>query len=92
MSWVEMITVRSTSSGSQSLSSALRELMNDVAGEAGRERIRIYKHERIETDFCIVLFHEESTHHSKESPLGLRLAAALKEFGLVNNGAWIEMH
>jgi nucleoside-diphosphate-sugar epimerase len=40
---------------------------------------------------------EPITRHLKKeensgSPLGLRLASALKEFGLVNHSIWIEMH
>jgi len=62
-----------------------------VHQEDASGRIRIYHREKIDTDFCIVLSHAEENVMSEGSPLGLRLAAALKAFGLVNHSVWIEM-
>jgi hypothetical protein len=46
----------------------------------------------IDTDFSIHLFHDSKKVEKSGSPLGLRLASALKEFGLVNHSIWIEMN
>ena len=62
-----------------------------LANKAGFERIRIYHRERIDTDFCIVVFHDGAKAKVGGSRLGLRLAAALKEFGQVHHAVWFEM-
>ena len=46
----------------------------------------------IDTDFSIHLFHDSKKMERSGSSLGLCLASALKEFGLVNHSIWIEMH
>lgn len=91
MKWAELITVRSTGNNKKALTSALQELMNDIAGKYGPERIRMYHRQTIDIDFCIILFHEAEpvVHHG--SRLGLRVAAALKVFGMVNHSVWREM-
>ena len=65
--------------------------MGGVHEDGASERIRIYHREKIDTDFCIILSHTEETVLGEGSPLGLRLTAALKTFGLVNHSVWIEM-
>ncbi len=91
MKWAELITVRSTDRSVKTLTSALQELMRDVAGKYGSQRIQIFHRERIDTDFCIYLSHEVGPvlHHG--SRLGLRIAAALRAFGMVNHSVWSEM-
>jgi hypothetical protein len=91
MKCAEVIMVRSTDRNSNLLAATLEELMEDVLREAGDERIRVFRRENIETDYCIVLFHEEKTAKSGGSRLGLRLAAAFKEFGMVHHTVWNEM-
>ena len=89
--WAELITVRSNHHNSTALASTLQELMDNVAQRAGHEQIRIYRRKRIGTDFCVVLFHEGEKEPADGSRLGLRLAAALKELGIVHHAVWIEM-
>jgi hypothetical protein len=91
MNWSEVITVRSTGSNTASLKSALLELMGDLHEDDASGTIRIYHREKIDTDFCIILSHAEESVLGEGSPLGLRLVAALKAFGLVNHSVWIEM-
>ncbi|BBO79047.1 hypothetical protein DSCW_64640 [Desulfosarcina widdelii] len=91
MKWSEVIMVRSTGSNTAALKSSLQELMGDVHEDDASEDIRIYHREKIDTDFCIILSHAGETVLGEGSPLGLRLAAALKAFGLVNHSVWIEM-
>ena len=91
MEWAELITVRSNKNNSQALAATLRELMEDVVRRAGPEKIRMYRRKRLDTDFCIVLFHEGEKDPIDGSRLGLRLAAALKDFGIVHHAVWIEM-
>ena len=45
----------------------------------------------IDTNFSIHIFHDSKKIENSGSRLGLRLAAALKEFGLVHHSIWREM-
>ena len=89
--WAEVIMVRSTVSNAKILASTLKELIRDVDREGRSGRIRIYQRERIDTDFCIVLIHDEEKQTSGHSQMGVRLAAALKERGQVHHTVWIAM-
>ena len=91
MKWVELITVRSTGKSNMALKSALQELVGDVVKKHGPQRIKIFHREKIDTDFCIILTHEGEASVDHESRLGLRIAAALKVFALVNHSIWSEM-
>jgi len=82
--------VRSAGSNAKILAEALQELMADVARGAGNDDIRVFHRENIETDICIVLFHNEKKSRTGGSPLDLRFAAALKELGLVYHTVWRE--
>ncbi len=90
MKWSEVIMVRSTGSNAKLLAKTVQDLMDDVARNAGNDDIRVFHREKIETDICIVLFHNEKKSRTGGSPLGLRLAAALKELGLVYHTVWRE--
>jgi len=90
MKWSEVIMVRSAGSNAKIPAKTLQDLMADAARSAGKDDIRVFHRENIETDICIVLFHNENKSRAGGSPLGLRLAAALKEFGLVYHTIWRE--
>ena len=89
--WTEVITVRATGRHSAIIASNLKDLKHEVGRDAGDERIRIYRRERIDTDFCIVLFHHDEKETPGPSRLGERLSASLKELGQVHHTIWIEM-
>lgn len=82
--------VRSAGGNAKILAKTVQELMADVERSAGNEDIRVFHRENIETDICIVLFHNEKKSRTGGSPLGLRFAAALKELGLVYHTVWRE--
>lgn len=88
MKWSEVIMVRSDGGNAKILAKTLQDLMADVARSAGNDDIRVFHRENIVTDICIVLFHNKKKSRSGGSPLGLHLAAALKEFGLVYHTVW----
>jgi hypothetical protein len=67
------------------------ELMEDAARQNRNEGIRVFHREKIDTDYCIILSHEGKTAKSGGSRIGLRLAAAFKEFGMVHHTVWVEM-
>ena len=82
--------VRSAGGNAKILAKTLQELMADVARSAGNDDIRVFHRENIETDICIVLFHNEKKSKTGGSPIGLRLAAVLEELGLVYHTVWRE--
>jgi chlorite dismutase len=91
MKWLEVIELRSVESNRELLESQLQALMDDVDKEASKQTIKAYRRVMIETDVSFHLVHD--SHHVEQngSPLGLRLASSLKEFGLVNHRVWMEM-
>jgi hypothetical protein len=92
MKWLEIIELRSVGSNRGLLESQLQKLINEVDREAKKQAIKAYTRVMIDTDFSIHLFHDSKKAENSGSPLGLRLASALKEFGLVNHSIWVEMH
>lgn len=83
--------VRSAGSNTKILDATLKDLMREVAIEAGPEAIRVFRREKLDADICIVLFHSRKKTRSGGSDLGLRLVAGLKEVGLVNHMIWREI-
>ena len=92
MKWIEVIQLRSVDSNRELLESQLKKLIDKVNKESKMQTIKSYVRVLIDTDFSIHLFHDSKKVENSGSPLGLRLASALKEFGLVNHSIWIEMH
>mgnify|MGYP006865136198 CR=1 FL=1 len=91
MKWAEVIMVRSAGSSAKNLNATLKDLMSQVAIKAGHEAIRVFHHEKLDSDICIVLFHSKKKTRTGGSLLGLHLVAALKEVGLVNHTIWSEI-
>jgi hypothetical protein len=92
MKWLEIIELRSVGSDRELLELQLQTLMNEVEKETKKQAIKSYGRAMIDTDFSIHLVHDSKRVENNGSPLGLRLASALKAFGLVNHSIWIEMH
>ncbi len=91
MKWIEVIQLRTINSNQEALEERLKELTAEINGKKSRRVIRMYNREQIHTDICIVLFQDTAKKEPGGSEPGLRLASALKEFGLVNHSTWIEM-
>jgi len=92
MKWIEVIELRSVDSNRERLESKLQRLIDEVDKGRKKQRIMAYSRVLIDTDFSIHLFHDSKKVENSGSPLGLRVASALKDFGLVNHSVWIEMH
>ena len=92
MKWLEIIELRTADSNRELLESRLQEVIDEAKEEMEHQSIKIYTHAVLNTDFSIHLFHESNMAEQFGSRLGVRLASALKEFGLVNHSIWIEMH
>ncbi len=83
--------LRSAGSRREILDATLKNLMNEVLTETEHQAIRVFRHEKLNSDICIVLFHNRKKERTGGSILGLHLVAALKEVGLVNHTIWSEI-
>jgi hypothetical protein len=92
MKWAEVIIVRSTGDRFMRLTSALKNLMEEVDKKHRRAHIRLYKRQGVDSDICLVLLHEGEKVGFDGSRIGLRLTAALQEFGMVNHTVWDEFN
>jgi hypothetical protein len=88
MNWVEVIKLRSTGKGS----ALMDELLMSVSqvGQSGLVEMKTYRHAGLDTDLSVHLHWKSERPEQNGSALGLRLAQAFKEFGLVDHSAWIE--
>ena len=92
MKWIESIQLRSAGSNREILESKLQRLADEVVSKRKRQVIMAFSRVSIDTDFSIHIFHDSKKVENGGSRLGLRLAAALKEFGLINHSIWMEIH
>ena len=90
MKWLEIIELRSVGSDRELLESQLQKLINEVVKETKKQAIKAYSRVMIDTDISIHLFHNSKEVENSGSQLGLCIASALKEFGLVNHSVWVE--
>ncbi len=74
------------------IDSQLQSLINEIKQETRQQAIKVYSNITVETDFSIHLYNDSKITDISGSPLGQRLASALKEFGLVNHSVWTEKH
>jgi hypothetical protein len=92
MKWIELIQLRSAGSNREILESKLQRLVDEVVSKRKRQVIMAFSRVSIDTDFSIHIFQDSKKVENGGSRLGLRLAAALKEFGLINHSIWMEIH
>ncbi len=88
MNWVEIIKLRSAGMEDGLLEQLLRSLRSDRSREL--VEIKTYRHAVFPNDFSMHLRWESERPTENGSVLGLRLAQALKEFGLIDHSIWIE--
>ncbi len=91
MKWAEVIMLRSAGSRKDTIDATLEDLMNEVLTETEHQTVRVFRHEKLGSDICIVLFHSRKKVRAGGSTLGLHLVSALKELGLVNHTIWNEI-
>jgi len=88
MKWLEVIKLRSAGKNSEPLKELL--LSFDKFSQPALVEMKTYHHAALETDLSVHLHWESGRLEQNGSSLGLRLAQALKEFGLVDHSIWIE--
>ena len=90
MKWLEIIELRSTGVDRTKIERRLRDLAGETERETKPRAIELYIHGLVETDLSVHVIHDSEPVDVTGSPLGLHLASALKQFGLVNHSVWIE--
>jgi len=88
MNWLEVIKLRSTVKGSALMDELLMSMSK--AGQGGLVKMKTYRHVALDTDLSVHLYWKSDRPEPNGSVLGLRLAQAFKEFGLVDHSIWIE--
>ncbi len=89
MRWLEIIKLRSARIGEGSRDEFLRSLVK--SSQSGKAvEIKTYRHAALEYDVSVHLHWESDRPEQDGTALGLRLAQALKEFGLTDHSIWIE--
>jgi len=88
MKWLEVIKLRSAGKNSESLKELL--LSFERSSQPALVEMKSYHHAALETDLTVHLHWESSRLEQNGSGLGLRLAQAFKEFGLVDHSIWVE--
>ena len=90
MNWIEIISLRSSEKIREPL---ISELMNPIAYDdktSGLLMVKIYRNASIDTHVSIHLHWKSARARQDGSVIGLHLAQALKEFGLVDHSFWVE--
>jgi len=88
MKWLEVIKLRSGGKDSGLLEELLRSIHE--FSQSGLLEMKTLRHAVLETDLSVHLYWESEQPEKNGSALGLRLAQALKEFGLIDHSVWIE--
>ena len=91
MRWVEIIEIRSLSYKEALLELDLLALLNELVPEKDPEKIEMYRHGELQTDWSIHLHYNCDADKACRSLLGLRLVSLLREFGFVHHSIWKEV-
>jgi hypothetical protein len=89
MKWLEIIELRSAGKHQAQVEQGLAGLTAGPTPEIKPGTIKVYRNSTLETDWGIHLHHESKKDDIRESSLGLRLADALRKFGLVHHTVWV---
>ena len=87
MKWLEVIKLRSAGGNLELPDELLRPLSG--SNQRGLVEMETFRHAVLETDASIHLHWNSEMPEINGSALGLRLAQALKELGLVDHSVWI---
>lgn len=91
MKFLEIIKFRTTRTDREYIKSQLLNHMVRHEESNSEISVKIYTRDLIDSDFLIQLQYDSDTSGNSGSQLGLCLASALKEFGIVSHSVWIEI-
>ena len=87
--WLEVIHLRVAAQERDRLLPMLRQLIDEVSEKENCREVGLFRRALIETDVCLHLYHDSDHELADGSPVGVRLTAALKQFGMVNHTVWL---
>jgi hypothetical protein len=90
MRWMEIITLRTMGSLPGSMVPDLMTQMGQAVPGDRPADVRLYHHAELETDLSLIIHWDSKSAGQLKSPLGILLAQAFREFGLVSHSAWME--
>ncbi len=88
MKWLEIIEVRTANRITQELKRSLEELISGVKQEQAAPKINVFSSFTVEGDLSVHLTHNMHKPIASGSVLGIRIADALRAFGMVNHQIW----
>jgi hypothetical protein len=90
MKYLEIIELRTSDMDSKNLGKILIRFMDDLNKEYENYKVQLYRHLTVKTDWSFYVRIQSGIKTTLPSQLGLRIASALKEFGLVHHSVWSE--
>ncbi len=88
MSWLEVIHLRMTDLQSEQCKRTVKHLVAEARREGVCRTVKMYRRALVETDLSIHLIHDTQQVEANGSSLGLRIASALKKFGMIHHTVW----
>ena len=88
MKWLEIIELRTANRITGELKRSLNELISSARQEHDPPIISIFSSYSINGDYSVHLLHRQQEPGAGGSVLGLRIADALRSFGMVNHQVW----
>ena len=90
MKCLEIIELRTSDMDAKNLDKTLIRFLDDLDKEYENYKVRLYRHLTVKTDWSFHVHYHSKGLTPSPSPVGLRIASALKEFGLVHHSVWWE--
>ena len=91
INFMEIIEIRVQYKAKQKLEQELKKILSEVEDKQMEQPMKVYKRLNMETDYVILLMNESNKITVKNSQLGIRLNAVLKDYGMVNYSKWKEI-
>jgi hypothetical protein len=87
--WHEVIHLRVVAQDLEEILPTLRHLIEEIREKENCGKVELFRRARVETDVCLHLYHESGLEPAGGSKVGVRLAASLKSYGMVNHTVWL---
>jgi hypothetical protein len=89
MMWLEVIHVRVADQELDRLIPIFTQLIDEIRENESCRKVKLFRRALLKTDVCLHLYHDSENSQDTGSSVGLHLAAALKQFGMVNHTVWM---
>lgn len=86
MSHLEIVHLRASGESVEALGQRIEASL--MARQEGAETVVVYRQNGLGTDLAVHVHHPAATQGKRPSAIGLRLASALRDYGLVEHTYW----